>query len=77
MREGKCSRCGSNTVYARQNGLQIGEHSQGVIIFTSWLTTPTPTVTFICTSCGYFESFITDQKKLNEVAQSWAKVGIQ
>jgi len=32
-------------------------------------------VTFICTSCGYFESFITDQKKLNEVAQSWAKVG--
>ena len=29
---------------------------------------------YVCTECGYFENYITDKAKLQEVQQKWAKV---
>jgi hypothetical protein len=43
-------------------------------VFTSAFSMPTPTEDYVCTTCGYFESYIADQGKLNEVAQKWEKV---
>jgi hypothetical protein len=36
---------------------------------------PTSTEGYVCTTCGYFETYIAEQGKLNEVAQKWEKVG--
>ncbi|HEV2799189.1 MAG TPA: hypothetical protein VGW12_01765 [Pyrinomonadaceae bacterium] len=74
MRDGKCRSCGALTVYARQNGLKVGDHSNGVFIYTSWVTTPVPAVAFVCTSCGYFEHYVIDGQKLAEVARTWTRV---
>jgi predicted RNA-binding Zn-ribbon protein involved in translation (DUF1610 family) len=74
MKDGKCPKCGSHTVYTKQNGLQLGENQKGVMVFTSFMTSPTATVAYICTACGYFENYIADPKKLSEVAGKWTAV---
>lgn len=74
MRDGKCRSCGSLTVFARQNGIKIGDATNGVYVFTSLWTMPVQTVSFLCASCGYFEHYITDRQKLSEVAQTWTRV---
>jgi hypothetical protein len=38
------------------------------------MTMHTQTEDYICSTCGYFEIYIADQKKLNDVAQKWEKV---
>ncbi|HEX8457981.1 MAG TPA: hypothetical protein VF656_11845 [Pyrinomonadaceae bacterium] len=77
MRDGKCRSCGALTVFAKQNGLQVGGHSGGVFIYTSWATMPAPAVAFVCTSCGYFEHYVIDRKKLEEVARTWTRVAAE
>jgi predicted nucleic-acid-binding Zn-ribbon protein len=74
MRDGKCRSCGSQSVFARQNGIKIGDVAHGVFVYTSWATTPVQTVAFVCAGCGYFEHYVTDQQKLAEVARTWTKV---
>jgi DNA-directed RNA polymerase subunit M/transcription elongation factor TFIIS len=74
MRDGKCRSCGSLTVFARQNGIRVGDAPSGVFIHTSLLTTPVHTVSFLCASCGYFEHYVTDRQKLAEVAHTWTRV---
>jgi hypothetical protein len=58
----------------KQNGLQVGEYIRGVFIYTSILTRPSPLVTFICSTCGYFEHYVNDPGKLAEVAKTWVKI---
>jgi hypothetical protein len=29
---------------------------------------------YLCTTCGYFENYVTDAKRLAEAAQQWPKV---
>ncbi len=74
MRYGKCRSCGSLTVFAKEDGIKLGD---GVMIYTSWLTSAVQTMDFICTSCGYFEHYVVDQKKLADVAKAWTRVGAQ
>jgi hypothetical protein len=33
-------------------------------------------VSFLCTSCGYYENYIADAKKLSDAAQKWPKVPV-
>ena len=74
MRDGKCRSCGALSVFARQNGIKVGDAANGVFVYTSWATSPVQTVAFVCASCGYFEHYVTDQQKLAEVAQTWTRV---
>lgn len=74
MRDGKCRSCGSLSVFARQNGIKIGDAYNGVFVYTSVVTLPAQTVAFVCVGCGYFEHHITDQRKLAEVARTWDRV---
>jgi hypothetical protein len=41
--------------------------------FTSVMTMPTPTEDYVCTTCGFFDTYIPDQGKLDEVAKKWKK----
>lgn len=73
MRNGVCRACGSQTVYSKTYGVKIGE-VQGVYVQTSMMTMAVPYVSFVCSSCGYFENYIAEPKKLAEVAAKWTKV---
>ena len=74
MKDGVCPKCNSRSVYK-------GEEGKGVLlyefhVYTGRLHMPTPYVSYVCTTCGYFEVYVTDQKVLAEVPNSknWTKV---
>jgi hypothetical protein len=75
MRNGRCSSCGSPTVYAKTGGIGFGS-SEKIYVYTGMITKPVAMTTFVCTTCGFFESFIADAQKLAEVAKNWPKVPV-
>ena len=74
MRRGLCVKCGTPTVYRKFNGISYGG-GDGVYVRTSWLTSISPVEHLICTRCGYFESYVVDERKMSEITKSWEKVG--
>ena len=76
MRRGVCPKCQTPTVYRRLNGISHGgDSSGGVYVRTSWLTSASPVEHLICTRCGYFESYVVDERKMSEITKTWEKVG--
>jgi predicted nucleic-acid-binding Zn-ribbon protein len=73
MRNGVCPRCGSATVYSQAGGVHVSG-GERIYVPTSRIDKAVPFVSFVCTTCGYFENYIADQNKLTEVAQKWQKV---
>jgi hypothetical protein len=39
------------------------------------MTAASPCEHFVCTRCGYFESYIVDERKMAEITGTWEKVG--
>jgi len=75
VRRGLCVKCGTPTVYRRLNGISHGgDGNGGVYVRTSWLTSASPVEHLICTRCGYFESYVVDERKMAEIANNWEKV---
>jgi hypothetical protein len=72
MKNGKCPKCGSATIYTKPGGLGFGNISQVFIYLKSGY--PASTKAYICTTCGYYEVYVTATSVLAEVAQSWQKV---
>jgi hypothetical protein len=70
MREGKCPKCSSVTVYTRKGG--VGDTH--IHVDTSFLSLPVEIISFVCTTCGYFENYISDRDKLADVAKKWERV---
>ncbi|MCQ3936425.1 MAG: hypothetical protein DPW18_05185 [Chloroflexi bacterium] len=76
MKDGKCPRCKSDTVYMKRRGLGHGSSGLYIYISKEFATRPTHDVDhYICTTCGYFESYIEDKARLEAVAKDWKKVG--
>ena len=74
MRDGKCPKCNSTTVYVKRKGMSFGD--SGVHVLTSeWVSKPMTLDYYICTTCGYFESYLVDKVKLDAVAREWTKAG--
>ena len=64
MRSGQCPKCGSSNVYVKQYGLLDVKVDGRVSEHED----------YICTDCGYFECYVTDQKRLNHVKENWKRV---
>jgi ribosomal protein S27AE len=77
MRNGICPKCGSSTVYAKFEGLKYYVNTGVVFVYTGRMTMASPAMAYVCSTCGYFENYITDQKKLAEVAEKWQKVAVE
>ena len=74
MRRGLCPKCQTPTVYRKLNGINYGGNA-GVFVYTSWLTAASMVETLICTRCGYFETYVVDERKMAEITNTWEKVG--
>ena len=74
MKNGKCPKCGSASVYSKTNGIGYGPSNGRVNVYASMLTSPSQSIAYVCTTCGYFEDYIVDPAKLAEVAKAWQKV---
>jgi len=72
MRNGQCPKCNSTTIYVKPEGLYFGD----VRGYLSVNGKATSYVSFICTTCGYFENYLIDPKRMEEVAKQWQKLPI-
>ena len=73
MKNGKCPKCGSNSVYSGEAiPLKGGPFGSNSIPVT--LVSIAPLDNYVCTACGYLESYIADQDKCKEIAEKWRNV---
>ena len=73
MKNGKCFKCGSATVYSLANGVVPGGRDREYIHLGAFYY-PIDVQSFLCTTCGFYENYVTDQKRLAEVTQKWPQV---
>ena len=70
MKNGNCPKCGSNSVYCGDaiplKGGPFGSNSIPVS-----LVSMASLDNYVCTECGYLESYIAEQEKLEEIAEKW------
>jgi hypothetical protein len=72
MKSGTCPKCKQPTVYRKNVGISFGDG--GFHVYTGGASRPLKLDHYVCTTCGYFESYIPDANKLQDVAKSWTPV---
>jgi predicted nucleic-acid-binding Zn-ribbon protein len=72
MREGVCPKCGSSEVYYGSSA--TGQ--TGLIAISFW-SFPIRMVFYVCTDCGYTESYIPEKKSLRDIAKKWQRADWQ
>jgi len=75
MKNGTCIKCNAKTVYKLRDG--VGSVECQSIMVGRWGKSTTNFDCYICTSCGYFENYVTRRENLDAIAQgkgNWAKV---
>ena len=72
MKQGKCPKCGSEEVYL---GIEVlpksgpfGSNSIPISIVSIAALD-----NYVCTDCGYLESYIADNEKMKEIVKKWPK----
>ena len=65
MKSGTCPKCGSTHVYFKPQALDKVTLNGRDIEY----------VNYVCTECGYFETYITDQDVLGKIAVRAEKLG--
>lgn len=71
MRDGKCPKCGSDEVYV--GGASMGAFGVNTIPVSTYRVA---TLThYVCTVCGYTESYIKSQTMLRMIAEKWRRAG--
>ncbi len=79
MRDGTCDKCGTAAVMQRTGGIYPAGGTANPTVFVNDGTMVQRTVdyeTFLCTACGYYENYVTDVGKLQNVAtpgSGWAR----
>lgn len=74
MKQGKCPKCSSNEVYCGSD-LKLKNGPFGSNSIPVSLTSIAALDNYVCTQCGYVESYISDSSKLKEISIRWPKVG--
>jgi predicted RNA-binding Zn-ribbon protein involved in translation (DUF1610 family) len=76
MRDGTCPKCGSNSVYSSLEVEQKAKNQAMYVIPIKGVLAVSMAFldTYVCTNCGYVESYVTDPKKLEEIGKEWPRV---
>lgn len=73
MLNGKCPRCNARSVFRKINGVTSGD--KHIYVRGLGFSTPrTDRMTLVCTTCGYYEDYITDKAILKKVSAKWDRV---
>ena len=65
MKNGKCPKCDSSNVYFKPYALDVVTLDGKRVEY----------VDYVCTDCGYFETYITDKEALNKIPRRSEKLG--
>ncbi len=74
MRSGKCRNCGEESVYRRpptMGGFADVAVAQRIALDK---TSYAVTVHYVCSRCGYTETYLEDEPALAKVAAGWDKI---
>jgi predicted nucleic-acid-binding Zn-ribbon protein len=72
LKDGICPKCKSHEVYCgAEIVLKSGPFGSNSIPIS--LASIAALDNFVCTNCGYVESYVSDSKKLKEICQKWHK----
>jgi predicted nucleic-acid-binding Zn-ribbon protein len=78
MKNGKCPKCNNSNVYKCTRGIDWGSKSQWLEVWIGETESRSNLWTgfdsYVCANCGYFETYITDDKAINEIKEKWKKV---
>ena len=82
MRRGSCVKCGSATVRAAKNGVEMGDQPSRTFLrphvgpgFRGMVRNQEAELwAFACTTCGYLELHLVDPSSLAFIAQQWVEV---
>jgi hypothetical protein len=79
MRRGICPKCNSNTVYATDapdSDFKLPRSMANILIATAAVQSRVACERYVCVSCGYYETYVSDREFLNIVpsSQAWIKV---
>jgi predicted nucleic-acid-binding Zn-ribbon protein len=73
VKDGKCPKCGSDKVF---HGIDIpaksGPFGSNSIPIT--MISIAALDNYVCTACGYVESYISESSKLREISRKWPRV---
>jgi predicted nucleic-acid-binding Zn-ribbon protein len=72
MKSGTCPKCKSAAVYKRTKGMSLGEGGVHVYIASQMISKPVQVDHYICAACGYFEMYVADKARLEQVAKDAA-----
>ena len=70
MKTGVCPKCSSTEVFSGA-GIALKKGPFGSNAIPIRLTSIAALDNYVCTSCGYVESYIGDRGKLTEISQKW------
>lgn len=69
MKTGKCPKCNSTQVYYKEaliaqegSNIRINAFNMAALDY------------YVCTECGYVESYIANPNKLNKIERQWIKI---
>jgi len=78
MRNGKCPKCNSTSIYSNSNGVDYGGRSYQIEVWIgpkdSRLARQSNFISYICANCGYFENYLDEKDILDEIQKKWSKV---
>lgn len=73
MKNGKCPKCGSSKIYSAADlPLKGGPFGSNTIPVS--LASMAPLDNYVCTDCGFMESYVADKVKRKEIARKWTAV---
>lgn len=73
MKDGICPKCKSRNVFVGNKvRLKRGSFFSNTIPLSQWSLTSLDN--YVCTNCGFMESYISDKDKLKEISEKWPKV---
>jgi predicted nucleic-acid-binding Zn-ribbon protein len=73
MKDGRCPKCGANSVYMREN-VRTPTGAGMITLKGTVLGSAAPLDNYVCADCGYVELYMPDKKHLDYVAENWDRV---
>ena len=74
MKQGKCPKCGSKEIFCGKD-IQLKSGPFGSNSIPISMTSIAALDNYVCTECGYVESYVADKAKLKEITIRWPQAG--